>query len=258
MLDTRWEKGFTLLQQFVAREGHAAVPDYHVENGLRLGAWVSELHSMRKHWHTLSEERIELLETLEDWQWSWQGIYHSKHNPYPFGHIEPRRIFLEMADAERAALTYDCLSARGIHKEETVLRDLADHSSLVRPLDDFETLLTEQELVDALHGAIDTAVELAYLDRPLKGHLRSLLTTPEDFSDEDWSMVVFMTLRDRPLRQGELLRQATAWAAENCGLSCEELTEIGKVRESLKEAIRIDIVRREIEKLSGGLLRTCC
>ncbi len=40
MLETRWQKGWTRLQEFVAREGHAAVPDYHVEDGFRLGMWV--------------------------------------------------------------------------------------------------------------------------------------------------------------------------------------------------------------------------
>jgi len=35
-----WERRFSLLMQFVNREGHALVPVSHAEDGYRLGAWV--------------------------------------------------------------------------------------------------------------------------------------------------------------------------------------------------------------------------
>ena len=37
----RWERMFELLRACVAREGHADVPDSHVEEGENLGGWLS-------------------------------------------------------------------------------------------------------------------------------------------------------------------------------------------------------------------------
>src|SRR5262249_45292844 len=36
-----WEDGFAALQQFRQREGHCRVPQGHLEQGFRLGQWVS-------------------------------------------------------------------------------------------------------------------------------------------------------------------------------------------------------------------------
>lgn len=36
-----WEKGFTALAKFKAREGHCRVPSVHIENGFKLGQWVT-------------------------------------------------------------------------------------------------------------------------------------------------------------------------------------------------------------------------
>jgi hypothetical protein len=258
MLETRWNKGWGKLQQFVAREGYAAVPDYHVEDGFRLGAWVSELHDMKKHWKTLPQKRIDELDSLDDWQWSWLGVADSEHNRNAYAHLESRRAFLEMSTNEQAALVYDGLASMSVLNEADALKHVADHVGLSDRIGEYDLFLADTERVDAVNGAIEAAVELGYLDRPLPGTLRGVMTTPEDFCDEAWSMSVFMVLKDRPLRQGKIIERATGWAVENCGLVCDELAEIGKVRECLAEAIRIDIVRREIEELSGGVLRSCC
>ena len=37
----RWEKGFTALSRFRAREGHCLPPRRHAENNFKLGQWVS-------------------------------------------------------------------------------------------------------------------------------------------------------------------------------------------------------------------------
>jgi hypothetical protein len=83
VLDSRGNRGWEKLTAFVAREGHAAVPDYHVEDGFKVGTWTSELHGMRAFWTMLSEERFLLLESLEDWRWSWQEVFRSRNNPHP-------------------------------------------------------------------------------------------------------------------------------------------------------------------------------
>ena len=38
---SKWEDGFAALSRFKAREGHCRVPGEHIENGFRLGGWVS-------------------------------------------------------------------------------------------------------------------------------------------------------------------------------------------------------------------------
>ena len=56
--DTR----FPLLQQFVAREGHAQVPLEHREDGLPLGYWCSNWRfRMATAFETIPSEQIELL-----------------------------------------------------------------------------------------------------------------------------------------------------------------------------------------------------
>jgi hypothetical protein len=56
-----FERKLTLLALFVAREGHARVHQKHIENGVRLGAWVNSLRNKRGR---LSPERIARLERL--------------------------------------------------------------------------------------------------------------------------------------------------------------------------------------------------
>jgi superfamily II DNA or RNA helicase len=38
---SKWEAGFAALSRFKPREGHCLVPDAHIENGFRLGSWIS-------------------------------------------------------------------------------------------------------------------------------------------------------------------------------------------------------------------------
>jgi len=67
-LDASWEDGFTRLTQFVEREGHARVPQGHVENGFKLGTWVStNREALRKG--KLAPDRQRRLRTLPGWVW---------------------------------------------------------------------------------------------------------------------------------------------------------------------------------------------
>ncbi|MCP4680314.1 MAG: hypothetical protein GY854_33455 [Deltaproteobacteria bacterium] len=62
----RWEEKFELLLRYVEREGHATMPNKHIENGEPLGLWVS---TQRKQRDKLSPERKAALERQPGWAW---------------------------------------------------------------------------------------------------------------------------------------------------------------------------------------------
>jgi uncharacterized protein YheU (UPF0270 family) len=63
-----FDTGFRLLEKFVAREGSADVPLYHLEEGFGLGVWASNMRfeqaniGIREHWAAR-------LESLPGWRW---------------------------------------------------------------------------------------------------------------------------------------------------------------------------------------------
>jgi superfamily II DNA or RNA helicase len=61
ILDEAFERNITLLERFVAREGHVRVPIKHVEDGVQLGKWINKQRSRRD---TLGPERTARLEAL--------------------------------------------------------------------------------------------------------------------------------------------------------------------------------------------------
>jgi predicted helicase len=63
-----WEFFFGLLLSFVERENHAFVPQFHIENGFKLGVWVG--HQRTEFGRgDLAQERIARLEALPGWEW---------------------------------------------------------------------------------------------------------------------------------------------------------------------------------------------
>jgi len=78
-LDSAWERGYSALKGFVAREGHARVPSKYVEDGNKLGQWVVVQRSFCVQGR-LSDERAARLAGLPGWAWSandaaWQTGY---------------------------------------------------------------------------------------------------------------------------------------------------------------------------------------
>ena len=65
---TQWERGFSVLTQFVANSGHARPSKSAVTGTYPLGEWVS---TQRKHHHRgiLSDARSARLEQLPGWRW---------------------------------------------------------------------------------------------------------------------------------------------------------------------------------------------
>ena len=62
----QWEEGFGYLLRFAEREGHTRVPDGHVEDGYRLGAWVNKQRGRKGK---LDADRIRRLAELPGWTW---------------------------------------------------------------------------------------------------------------------------------------------------------------------------------------------
>jgi hypothetical protein len=66
--DDAFNLGLRHLRTYVQREGHALVPQIHVEDGFRLGAWVSGRRSAFRR-GGLRPEHVQQLEQLPGWTW---------------------------------------------------------------------------------------------------------------------------------------------------------------------------------------------
>ena len=62
----KWEDAFSILAEFVLREGHARVPQKHRESGFPLGLWLA---GVRQHPERQTNGRRERLEALPGWSW---------------------------------------------------------------------------------------------------------------------------------------------------------------------------------------------
>jgi superfamily II DNA or RNA helicase len=95
-----FEVGLAALRAYVAREGHARVPNGHVEAGLRLGVWVSNRRGERKR-GGLDAARSAQLAAIPGWTWDpfaddWAAalaalrpyVAREGHARVPFGHVE--------------------------------------------------------------------------------------------------------------------------------------------------------------------------
>ncbi len=98
--DADWEVGYSALDRFVTREGHARVPQSHVEHGYRLGQWVNVQRYFRAAGR-LTAERGMRLESLPGWTWdsadiAWEQSYaclerfvtREGHAHVPYKHVE--------------------------------------------------------------------------------------------------------------------------------------------------------------------------
>ncbi len=78
-LNDNWNHGFEILKTFVEREGHARPTAQHLENGERLGLWVSKQRNRYKANRVLPNQK-KLLESLPGWSWdplneNWMDFY---------------------------------------------------------------------------------------------------------------------------------------------------------------------------------------
>ena len=68
-LTHKWEEGFSRLRRFSDREGHVRVPQRYIEDGFRLGGWVSEQRTQYAKGN-LSKDRVFRLAALPGWTWA--------------------------------------------------------------------------------------------------------------------------------------------------------------------------------------------
>jgi superfamily II DNA or RNA helicase len=64
----RWEERFRLLQQFFERERHYRVPHTHIEDGVKLGLWLSE-QNLKHNRGLLPASKVLRFERLPGWAW---------------------------------------------------------------------------------------------------------------------------------------------------------------------------------------------
>jgi superfamily II DNA or RNA helicase len=67
--DALWDQRFAHLRRFAEREGHARVPQRHIEGGFRLGQWVSNQRAFRRRGY-LETDKIERLDAVPGWAWN--------------------------------------------------------------------------------------------------------------------------------------------------------------------------------------------
>ena len=68
--ETKFHKNFSILLKFVAREGHAKVPANHIEDGFRLGGWVTNQRSKYFDRRLSDPNKIAKLEGIPGWTWN--------------------------------------------------------------------------------------------------------------------------------------------------------------------------------------------
>jgi hypothetical protein len=78
-LNDNWNHSFEILRRFVEREGHARPAAKHLEDGERLGLWVSKQRNRYKANRVLPNQQ-NLLESLPGWNWdplqeTWMDLY---------------------------------------------------------------------------------------------------------------------------------------------------------------------------------------
>jgi len=67
--EDKWNSAFIRLLAFANREGHARVPQAHIEDDARLGAWVTQQRQQNKK-GLLIEQRKSQLEGVTGWTWN--------------------------------------------------------------------------------------------------------------------------------------------------------------------------------------------
>jgi hypothetical protein len=83
--EARWEDGIYRLTEYVTKHGTSRMSGTHItEDGFKLGRWVKSKRINRKE---LSQERVELLESMPDWVWNVTDAQWEKGFSYLEGYV---------------------------------------------------------------------------------------------------------------------------------------------------------------------------
>jgi len=100
ILDYQWEAGYAALLRYVEREGTAKVPHLWIEDGYRLGQWVTSIRNRYAKGRFDDPQRIEILQALPGWSWntvtdSWEtGFEHLERYVAEFGTSQVPRDYV--------------------------------------------------------------------------------------------------------------------------------------------------------------------
>jgi hypothetical protein len=75
--DEAWQRGFAALRKFRSREGHCRVPEAHIEQGYKLGAWAKQQRRAR---YAMAAARRRQLDAIGFWR---PSIGARRHMPSP-------------------------------------------------------------------------------------------------------------------------------------------------------------------------------
>jgi superfamily II DNA or RNA helicase len=92
----QWEEGFSRLKAFSERERHCRVPAHHLDDGYRLGVWISVQRRTR---YMMDPHRRQRLEALPGWSWD----LHTHRWEEKFSHL---KAFSEREGHCRVAMKY--------------------------------------------------------------------------------------------------------------------------------------------------------
>lgn len=116
---------------------------------------------------------------------------------------------------------------------------------------DYQRLRTNGRIHDAILQAIEFGLRTGDFDRPRWGHIRATLTSPDDFSREDWIRAFLSAIpRGEPIARETVVRMVAAWAAEMLGLEYERIRRNGRIDKGVRSAIRALVRRNVIEVTS--------
>ena len=141
VLAARWDQHFAALERFASREGHARVPNGHVQDGLKLGRWVIAQRQGHRN-GDLAAEREARLEAVAGWAWDMRDVAwdtglaalatfqaRTGHCQVPRGWLEDDYRLSQWLGVQRAAVASGRLRADR-HERLVALLALDEHPGL--------------------------------------------------------------------------------------------------------------------------------
>jgi len=258
--DQIWEIYRSQLEKYVRREGHCAVPEGHMEEGLALGKWVAKQRSRKE---LLTEDQRRFLRGLKSWHWK-----------------IPERSEQKPPRKQRTLRKHNLVDNRRDRQRKQQESDKFRQSELVQPV--WRALLGHGQLTErmavryaarALHGSglvkehspsedrplyrsflqcFREGVKLGIMDRPEAGYIRAILKSPEQYKDEHWDMCVKHNTAKAPREIKLVISKAAAWAKKMMGLELKDLQPGDIAHEGLSNAIIRAICDGTLTHLNSG------